>query len=158
MRQLTLTMNPTPAQKAKLTKLLGTPNKWVANRKISLVEKSEKPTRPYHLVHDCDHRPNGIIYRQPSCFDMPSTGSLPCGDYDHREVCEGQQAADVPSIQKIRLMVARENYRTPKVDVNLSPWEHGRAAAQAGKGEKACPYEILSPEYFEWLDGFEEYR
>ena len=103
------------------------------------------------------HKYGTINYFAPRCFALASIGSLPCGDYNHREACDGQAPADVTPIEVVRVITA-ERPDWNKVDVNLSPWEHGRATAQAGKGMKACPYEKLSPEYFEWLDGFEEYR
>lgn len=128
--------------------------KWVAARKIKLVEKSEKPT-----LHNSDpHRSlGGIFYFTPVCFGMPSTGSLPCGDYDHREQCDGQQPANVTSIQKVRLMQARDKYRPPKVDVNLAPWEMGQAAAMGGKGQHGNPYDLMTEteQYLEWMDGYE---
>ena len=109
------------------------------------------------MFHNANpHKPEigmGLKMETERCFDMSvSRGSTPL-------ICcvslQPQTDADVVPIEKVRLMQARDAYRQPKVDVNLDPWEEGCIAARGGKGEKSCPYEFLSPEYTEWLDGFE---
>ena len=97
---------------------------------------------------------HGLDYEPPREFDRStSLGSMPL-------ICcvslQPQTDADVVPIEKVRLMQARALAEKPvKVDVNLSPWEEGCIAAQGGRGERSCPYELFSPEYLEWLDGFE---
>lgn len=110
-------------------------------------------TRPQFGMAD-SHRYGTINYIKPKCFELPSTGSLPCGAYNHKDVCEGQGPAIVTDIEKVRVTQTP----TPRLTVNLSPWEHGQLTARAGKGEKNCPYEPLTDNYFEWMDGYEEYR
>jgi hypothetical protein len=154
MQQLTLTQAPTPAQLEILSNI--NPNtKWVAGRKIKLVEKSEN--RATHSFSDSVHAYGTITYMDPKVFALASTGSLPCGDYDHKGECDSQKPADVTEITLARLMQARDSYRPQTLTCQPSPYDEGQMAAQRGMGEGSNPYDIWDHEaHFEWLAGFED--
>jgi hypothetical protein len=105
----------------------------------------------HHIADPHPHNPMGLKFETPSCQDMSiSRGSTVhlCGPGDDHEY-----PANVPSIQLVRLIDAKNKYRKPKIPVMASPYDEGELAYLKGQPITDNPYSDKN-RWSEWNDGY----